>query len=145
MADQRDSLALEEPESDLERFYTVFAGSPEEDVAYAKVFWNSVALHPPLESRLISGDIKQRLKVAHPAQPTKNLVHLLPVEDPQCEQLFLQAREQKKAEERSRYLMRKEMISAAYKPKTNSELQRPTTPNYENETLETMKALQRFE
>ncbi|XP_064424716.1 cilia- and flagella-associated protein HOATZ isoform X3 [Latimeria chalumnae] len=106
MADQRDSLALEEPESDLERFYTVFAGSPEEDVAYAKVFWNSVALHPPLESRLISGDIKQRLKVAHPAQPTKNLVHLLPVEDPQCEQLFLQAREQKKAEERSRYLMR---------------------------------------
>uniref|UniRef100_A0A674IKP2 Cilia- and flagella-associated protein HOATZ n=1 Tax=Terrapene triunguis TaxID=2587831 RepID=A0A674IKP2_9SAUR len=30
----------------------VFAGSAERDVAFAKAFWNSVTLQPPLESRL---------------------------------------------------------------------------------------------
>ena len=43
---------------------TVFTGSSEEDVAYTKTFWQSVQLLPPMESRLVSSDIKQRLKRA---------------------------------------------------------------------------------
>lgn len=50
--------------SDIEKHYTIFAGSSEDDVAYAKVFWSSLFLQPPLESRLVSADMRQRLKVA---------------------------------------------------------------------------------
>ncbi|KAA0716461.1 UPF0722 protein C11orf88 -like protein [Triplophysa tibetana] len=50
--------------SDIEKHYTIFAGSSEDDVSYAKVFWSSLFLQPPLESRLVSADIRQRLKVA---------------------------------------------------------------------------------
>lgn len=53
-----DSLA------EIDKLYTVFDGASEEDVAYAKVFWNSLSLQPPIESRLVSADIRQRLKVA---------------------------------------------------------------------------------
>ncbi|XP_067296061.1 cilia- and flagella-associated protein HOATZ isoform X3 [Pseudorasbora parva] len=48
----------------IEQLYTVFDGASQEDVAYAKVFWNSISLQPPIESRLVSADIRQRLKVA---------------------------------------------------------------------------------
>ena len=41
-----------------------FSGSSEDDMAYAKTFWQSVQLLPPMESRLVSCDIKQRLKRA---------------------------------------------------------------------------------
>ncbi|WAR25235.1 HOATZ-like protein [Mya arenaria] len=43
---------------------TTFYGSSQEDISYATNFWQSVQLHPPMESRLVSSDIKQRLKVA---------------------------------------------------------------------------------
>ncbi|XP_061188267.1 cilia- and flagella-associated protein HOATZ-like [Saccostrea echinata] len=44
--------------------FTEFSGSSPEDMAYAKTFWQSVQLQPPMESRLVSSDIKQRLRVA---------------------------------------------------------------------------------
>ena len=47
--------------------FTEFSGSSEEDVSYATNFWQSIQLHPPMESRLVSSDIKQRLKVAPPS------------------------------------------------------------------------------
>ena len=47
---------------------TEFSGSSAEDVSYAKTFWQSIQLHPPIESRLVSSDIRQRLKVAPPAK-----------------------------------------------------------------------------
>ena len=47
--------------------YTEFSGSSEEDISYATNFWQSIQLHPPMESRLVSSDIKQRLKVAPPS------------------------------------------------------------------------------
>lgn len=50
--------------AELEALYTIFVGSSPEDVSYAKTFWNSLALQPPVESRLVSADISQRLKVA---------------------------------------------------------------------------------
>ena len=40
-----------------------FTGSSEEDIAYARTFWQSLHLLPPMESRLVSSDIKQRLRV----------------------------------------------------------------------------------
>ncbi|CAH1796055.1 unnamed protein product [Owenia fusiformis] len=43
---------------------TLFTGSSEEDIACAKGFWQSVQLNPTIESRLVSSDVKQRLKVA---------------------------------------------------------------------------------
>ena len=42
----------------------VFSGSSPEDNAYAKTFWQSVQLLPPMESRLVSSHISQRLKTA---------------------------------------------------------------------------------
>ena len=41
-----------------------FTGSSEEDITHAKTFWQSVQLLPPMESRLVSNDINQRLKAA---------------------------------------------------------------------------------
>ena len=41
-----------------------FHGSSEEDIAYAKTFWKSVQLLPPMESRLVSSHISQRLRPA---------------------------------------------------------------------------------
>lgn len=41
-----------------------FSGSSNEDISYAKTFWQSIQLQPPMESRLVSSDIKQRLKKA---------------------------------------------------------------------------------
>ena len=43
-----------------------FSGSSESDIANAKTFWKSVTLLPPMESRLVSSDVRQRLKVAEP-------------------------------------------------------------------------------
>lgn len=62
--------------SEIEKHYTVFDGASQEDVAYAKVFWNSFSLQPPIESRLVSADIRQRLKVASTLHCTCD-VHLM--------------------------------------------------------------------
>ncbi len=56
--DVLDSLA------EIDTLSTVFDGASQEDVAYAKVFWNSLSLQPPIESRLVSADIRQRLRAA---------------------------------------------------------------------------------
>ncbi|KAG7314526.1 hypothetical protein KOW79_021829 [Hemibagrus wyckioides] len=67
MSEVRDLDAVETL-SDVDVCYTVFEGSSQEDVAYAKVFWSSLCLQPPIESSLVSVDIKQRLKVAKAPQ-----------------------------------------------------------------------------
>ncbi|XP_071806228.1 cilia- and flagella-associated protein HOATZ-like [Asterias amurensis] len=54
---------------------TVFSGCSEDDQACAKLFWQSLTLQPPIESRLVSGDVKQRLKVAPPGRQTVNLAY----------------------------------------------------------------------
>ncbi|CAL8275193.1 unnamed protein product [Lota lota] len=55
---------VEEEERDFEGLLTVFEGSSPGDVSHAKRLWGSVSLLPPLESCLISSDIRQRLPVA---------------------------------------------------------------------------------
>lgn len=52
------------PEAD--DFFTVFDGSSPEDVSHARQLWSSLSLLPPLESRLVSADIRQRLPVSRP-------------------------------------------------------------------------------
>ncbi|KAK7469753.1 hypothetical protein BaRGS_00036235 [Batillaria attramentaria] len=46
----------------------VFTGCTQEEVNYAKTFWQSIQLLPPMESRLVSSDIKQRLRKAPPSR-----------------------------------------------------------------------------
>lgn len=67
MSEARDPEAAE-THPDVDLGYAVFEGSSQEDVAYAKVFWSSLCLQPPIESSLVSVDIRQRLKVAKPPQ-----------------------------------------------------------------------------
>ncbi|XP_078415278.1 cilia- and flagella-associated protein HOATZ-like isoform X2 [Cetorhinus maximus] len=137
-------MAEEEPglEADSRSSYTVFTGSSAEDVAYAKVFWSSLSLQPPLESRLVSGDIKQRLKVAQPPGPERCRVqccHCQPTqEDLKSKQFLIETHMQLKADEKARLLekakkreeilelinkqreerIRKERLALPYKPKT---------------------------
>jgi len=56
----KESILKDAPE------ITIFQGSPPEDVEHAKSFWMSLTLQPPLESRLVSAEIRQRLRVAPP-------------------------------------------------------------------------------
>nr|XP_015797958.2 cilia- and flagella-associated protein HOATZ [Nothobranchius furzeri] len=49
-----------------DNFGIMFAGSSPEDVSHARQLWSSVSLPPPLESRLVSEDIHQRLPVSRP-------------------------------------------------------------------------------
>ncbi|KAJ8388314.1 hypothetical protein AAFF_G00134680 [Aldrovandia affinis] len=131
MSENQDSADLE-----LEKHFTVFAGSSQEDVAYAKVFWNSVTLQPPLESRLVSADISQRLKVARNPQQYVSTGHEPPMLDLRSEENLCAAYRKQQAEDRKRYLemakhrdeiitllqrqreerIKKEMISLPYKP-----------------------------
>lgn len=66
--DAVDTHAGDDEEQDDDVDHTVFEGSSQEDVAHAKVFWSSSCLLPPVESSLVSVDIKQRLKVAKTPQ-----------------------------------------------------------------------------
>ena len=53
----------------------IFTGSPVEDVEHAKSFWKSLTLQPPLESRLVSAEIRQRMRAAPPPsrhKPVRN-------------------------------------------------------------------------
>uniref|UniRef100_A0A4W3HN40 Cilia- and flagella-associated protein HOATZ n=1 Tax=Callorhinchus milii TaxID=7868 RepID=A0A4W3HN40_CALMI len=83
--------------------FTVFAASPREDVAYAKVFWNSLSLQPPLESRLVSGDITQRLRVA-PAVGSDRCRCRLSSADKKARQKEIAFEMKMKAEQKAVYL-----------------------------------------
>uniref|UniRef100_W5LZ34 Cilia- and flagella-associated protein HOATZ n=1 Tax=Lepisosteus oculatus TaxID=7918 RepID=W5LZ34_LEPOC len=118
-----------------EQYFTVFAGSSVEDVSYAKLFWSSASLNPPLESRLVSGDTRQRLRTAGGPQARES-AHAGPGPGG-CEEFLHEAYLQQKAEEKQRYLekakkreellallqkqradrIRKEKISQPYRPK----------------------------
>ncbi|XP_016095017.1 cilia- and flagella-associated protein HOATZ, partial [Sinocyclocheilus grahami] len=63
MTEELDKEVLDSV-AEIDKLYTVFDGASQEDVAYAKVFWSSLSLQPPIESRLVSADIRQRLNVA---------------------------------------------------------------------------------
>ncbi|KAJ7997501.1 hypothetical protein DPEC_G00229680 [Dallia pectoralis] len=61
-------------ETEFDKYFTVFDGSSPEDVSHAKQLWTSLSLLPPLESRVISADISQRLPVAKTNHDSTNAV-----------------------------------------------------------------------
>ncbi|XP_008294626.1 cilia- and flagella-associated protein HOATZ [Stegastes partitus] len=62
MSEQDEAPEQEE----FDKLFTVFDGSSPEDVSHARQLWSSLSLLPPLESRLVSADIRQRLPVSRP-------------------------------------------------------------------------------
>ncbi|KAM9299397.1 cilia- and flagella-associated protein HOATZ [Gastrophryne carolinensis] len=84
----------------------VFAGSPERDVLCSKIFWKSLRLQPPLESRLVSGDIQQRLRPAGGPPPKKNFTQLQQLEDLKTEYFILEAQREQYIEQREQYLQK---------------------------------------
>ncbi|XP_043533690.1 cilia- and flagella-associated protein HOATZ isoform X6 [Chiloscyllium plagiosum] len=159
-----------DPEAEDRSRYTVFTGSAAEDVAYAKVFWSSLSLQPPLESRLVSGDIKQRLKVAQApghGRCTVQCCHCQPTqEDIKSKQLLIEAHMQLKADEKARLLekakkrkeilelinkqreerVRKELLALPYKPKRMTQSPpKPACPETSNEAEETYQILRQFD
>ncbi|XP_043533687.1 cilia- and flagella-associated protein HOATZ isoform X4 [Chiloscyllium plagiosum] len=139
-----------DPEAEDRSRYTVFTGSAAEDVAYAKVFWSSLSLQPPLESRLVSGDIKQRLKVAQApghGRCTVQCCHCQPTqEDIKSKQLLIEAHMQLKADEKARLLEKKELLALPYKPKRMTQSPpKPACPETSNEAEETYQILRQFD
>ncbi|XP_069473401.1 cilia- and flagella-associated protein HOATZ isoform X1 [Ambystoma mexicanum] len=139
----------------------VFAGSSEADMCHARIFWNSVTLHPPLESRLVSGDITQRLRVAPPPAPQINVDFQTSPLDDKTEQVLFETQKVLKAEERAYYLekakkrdeiiallkkqredrLKKEKVSLNHKPKIAVPELRLKTYDYRKEELEAVKSL----
>uniref|UniRef100_UPI0000546B9A cilia- and flagella-associated protein HOATZ n=1 Tax=Danio rerio TaxID=7955 RepID=UPI0000546B9A len=122
--------------TEVEKLYTVFHGASQEDVAYAKLFWNSLSLQPPIESRLVSSDIRQRLKVAKTPNTTNAAANQAPWSK-RNEEIQQDAYLRQKQEEKQRYMemaknrdqiiallkkqrderIKKEMIAYKHKPK----------------------------
>ncbi|MEE6484457.1 hypothetical protein FKM82_013874 [Ascaphus truei] len=91
---------------DLSRYYTVFTGSSERDGICCKIFWNSVMLQPPLESRLVSGDMEQRLRAAGGPTLQKNIAHQLPSEDLKTDYFILEGQKEQHLEQKAIYLQK---------------------------------------
>ncbi|XP_077590044.1 cilia- and flagella-associated protein HOATZ [Stigmatopora nigra] len=124
------------PEKSLEASnlaLTVFSGSSPEDVSHARRLWSSLCMPTPLESRLVSADIPQRLPVSRP----ERIVQPEPVRA-DMQNLFVA---QQRQEERQKYMamaaqrketlallrrqreqrIQKELLSAAFKPKASKD------------------------
>ena len=67
-------MALKTVDLTQQPLRAVFTGCTQEDVNYAKTFWQSLQLLPPMESRLVSSDIKQRLRKAPPSRSQSECV-----------------------------------------------------------------------
>ncbi|KAM8927041.1 cilia- and flagella-associated protein HOATZ [Pelodytes ibericus] len=154
-----------EGNDDVRGQFTVFEGSSEQDVISAKIFWNSVTLQPPLESRLVSGDMEQRLKAAGSPKLQKNYAHQLPIEDLRTEYFILQAQNEECIKQRAMYIekaqkreeiiallkkqredrIKKEAISLAYKPVITEKEPKPCSSSYDTEAVEDIKAVQQLQ
>ncbi|XP_053308126.1 cilia- and flagella-associated protein HOATZ [Spea bombifrons] len=128
--------SLMESDKDIYGDFTVFTGSSEQDVMCCKIFWNSVTLQPPLESRLVSGDMEQRLKAAGSPKLRRNSAQQQLLEDLKTEYFILEAQKEERLKQKAVYLekakrreeiiallkkqredrMKKEAVSLAYKP-----------------------------
>ncbi|XP_078712368.1 cilia- and flagella-associated protein HOATZ isoform X4 [Lampetra fluviatilis] len=59
-----EEMMMEEEGTRWWELCAAFTGSEAGDVEVARALWRSACLEPPLESRLVSADIGQRLRVA---------------------------------------------------------------------------------
>ncbi|KAK5855843.1 hypothetical protein PBY51_007483 [Eleginops maclovinus] len=124
--------ALAEQE-DFDKCFTIFDSSSPEDVSHAKQLWSSLSLLPPLESRLVSADIRQRLPVSRPQRSSSaGPKPSTPAPQPPSVSACRQRREERQryaamADQRREILallsrqreqrIQKEMLSAGFKPK----------------------------
>lgn len=119
---------------EFERLYTVFDGSSPEDVSHARRLWSSLSLLPPLESRLVSADIRQRLPVSRPQRSGASAAKAGAAEA-LGEPCLRQRQEERRryaamAEQRREILallrrqreqrIQRELVSAPFKPKATS-------------------------
>ncbi|XP_040181328.1 cilia- and flagella-associated protein HOATZ isoform X3 [Rana temporaria] len=105
--------------------HMVFAGSSERDVMCSKIFWSSLTLQPPLESRLVSGNMEQRLRPAGEPRLRKNHTQQQ-LEDLKTEYFLLEAQRGEAIEQRARYLQkakRREEIMALLKRQREDRIQ----------------------
>ncbi|KAK2893414.1 cilia- and flagella-associated protein HOATZ [Channa argus] len=150
------------PEQDeFDKLFTVFKGSSPEDISHARQLWSSLSLLPPLESRLVSADIHQRLPVSRPQRSgfTPAVApKLVTVEPPSVPTL------RQRQEERQRYVamgdqrreiltllrrqreqrIQKEVVSVAFKPKVKLETEKvePQPPSDTEMDKELVEQLQ---
>ncbi|KAG8434490.1 hypothetical protein GDO86_012751, partial [Hymenochirus boettgeri] len=140
--------------------YQVFAGSSERDVNLCKLFWNSVTLQPPLESRLVSGEIQQRLKGAGEPRLSKTVVPQQPMENFKNKCFNFDIQREQYLQEKSLYLNKvslknyssfllpanhedKEAISRENKLKTTEK--RSMSLSNDTDLLEEIRAVQQLE
>merc|ERR1719242_2971240 len=71
-----------------------FTESPPEEMSYAEAFWHSVRLQPTMESRLVSSDIKQRLRKNKKANSKSSVTSGQPSHnsDNKLKEFFIRAR-----------------------------------------------------
>ncbi|KAL3852869.1 hypothetical protein ACJMK2_016478 [Sinanodonta woodiana] len=79
-----------------------FTGSSNEDINYATTFWQSIQLQPPMESRLVSSDIKQRLKVAPASSLARNVPPSIPENSAVLHNFYVRAKTMEHYEEYNR-------------------------------------------
>ncbi|XP_031174622.1 protein Hoatz homolog [Sander lucioperca] len=152
----------EPPEQeDFDKCFTVFDGSSPEDVSHARQLWSSLSLLPPLESRLVSADIRQRLPVSRTQHHFQNIMSKHPVPQPPSVPALRQRREERQryvamADQRREILallgrqreqrIQKELLSVDFKPNLKFgrdkilKLQKP--PDSEMDDEELVKQLQ---
>ncbi|XP_075694905.1 cilia- and flagella-associated protein HOATZ isoform X2 [Rhinoderma darwinii] len=144
--------------------YTVFAGSSEHDVMCSKIFWNSVTLQPPLESRLVSGDVEQRLRAAGEAKNlTRKNYTQQELKDLKTDYFLLEAQRVQDIEQRSIYMhkakrreeiiallkkqredcIKKDLVSFGHKLSNQMEEQRLTTLDIEE--MEDIRAVRQLQ
>ncbi|KAM5132365.1 cilia- and flagella-associated protein HOATZ [Mantella aurantiaca] len=139
----------------------VFAGSSERDVLCSKIFWSSLTLQPPLESRLVSGDMEQRLRPAGETRLRKNYTQQQ-LEDLKTEYFLLDAQRGQDIEQRSLYLqkakrreeimtllkrqredrIKKELVFLGHRPVIAAEEPRISTPG--TDVLEDIQAVEQL-
>ncbi|KAK9517502.1 hypothetical protein VZT92_022869 [Zoarces viviparus] len=113
---------------------TVFEGSSSGDVSHARLLWSSLSLLPPLESRLVSADTRQRLPVSRPQRSSSSSgpKRSCSMQQPSCEHALLQRLEERlhyaaMADQRRETMallrrqreerIRRELLSVDFKPK----------------------------
>ncbi|XP_054464219.1 cilia- and flagella-associated protein HOATZ [Anoplopoma fimbria] len=136
----------------FEKLFTVFDCSPPDDVSHARLLWSSLSLLPPLESRLVSSDIRQRLPVSRPQRTTTTTTTTTGPKQPSLEPGL-------RLEERRRYAamadqrretmallrrqreqrMQKELVSLDFNPKMKSKLLKPPESETEEELVKQLQ------
>ncbi|XP_076609068.1 cilia- and flagella-associated protein HOATZ [Chaetodon auriga] len=140
-------------QEDFEKTFAVFDGSSPEDVSHARQLWSSLSLPTPLESRLVSADIRQRLPVSRPQRSSPAAAPGPRAPPPSVPALRQRQEERRRyeamADQRREILallrrqrerrIQKELISVAFKPKVKSqntlEIQKPSDCEMDQELV----------